>query len=194
MKLALQMLASHMSDWTEEHFDYALEWCLAYGYTTRDIGLVYSAGTDKHGDNVAHGWCDISFQAPKSVGARGLIMNSALIQMIVRKHLTIDISTTQAELTEMLCASDEIVGARELLAELGLSQVNATPLFGDCQPAISIGKTIGKEAKKTKQMDLRIRMLQERVDEGKVELFWVETQKQLMDMVRSVWQNDSTST
>ena len=45
MKLALQMLASHMSDWTEEHFDYALEWCLAYGYTTRDIGLVYSAGT-----------------------------------------------------------------------------------------------------------------------------------------------------
>ena len=182
MKLVLQMLASHMSDWTEEHFDYALEWCLAYGYTTRDIGLVYSTGTDKHGDNVAHGWCDISFQAPKSVGARGLIMNSALIQMIVRKHLTIDISTTQAELTEMLYASDEIVGARELLAELGLSQVNATPLFGDCQPAISIGKTIGKEAKKTKQMDLRIRMLQERVDEGKVELFWEETRKQLMDM------------
>jgi hypothetical protein len=38
-------------------------------------------------------------------------MNSALIQMIVRKHLTTDISTTQAELTEMLYASDEIVGA-----------------------------------------------------------------------------------
>ena len=65
---------------------------------------------------------------------------------------------------------------------MSLRQVNATPLFGDCQPAISIGKAIGKEAKKTKQMDLRIRMLQERVDEGKVELFWVETQKQLMDM------------
>jgi hypothetical protein len=83
----------------------------------------------------------------------------------------------------MLYASDEIEGARELLAELGLPQVNATPLYGGCQPAISIGKTIGKEAKKTKQMDaLRIRLLQERVDEGKVELFWEETRKQLMDM------------
>ena len=49
------------------------------------------------------------------------MMNSALIQMIARKHLTVDISTTQAELmTEMLYASDEIgEGARELLAELG---------------------------------------------------------------------------
>jgi hypothetical protein len=82
MELALQMPASHMSDWTEEHFEYALGWSLAYGYHTRDIGLAYSAGTDKHGDNVAHGWSDISFQVPKCVGARAIIMNSAMIQMI----------------------------------------------------------------------------------------------------------------
>ena len=181
-KLALQMLSSHMSDWTEEHFFYALEWTLAYGYTTRDIGLVYSAGTDIHGDNIAHGWSDISFQTPRCIGARGLMMNSALIQMIVRKHLTVDISTTQSELTEMLYCSDELIGTRELLAEIGLMQPSASPLYGDCTPAISISKTCGKEAKKTKTMDLRIRLLQERVDDGEVAPIWKDTTKQLMDM------------
>ncbi len=102
---------------------------LEYGYT-RKMGLKYSANLPKSEANVFTGYPDSGFTVPRSQGCQMALMNKAAISLLTSKrHTTTDDSTTAAELTEChLCACD-IVGFRELNAEIGLKQTEPTVIY-----------------------------------------------------------------
>ena len=104
MKHAVSILGKFMSCYTQEAFDLALH-ALAYGYTTRHYGVIYSLGLDAHGVAVLYAYADSNFEAPRSQGGHTLMYNGAAIMNTSKKHSTVDVSTTAAELTELFhCA------------------------------------------------------------------------------------------
>ena len=64
----LSLLSRHAHAWSKRHFDGLLK-VLEYGYTTREIGLIYSADLDEHGVNTLYAYADSAFTAPRSQGA-----------------------------------------------------------------------------------------------------------------------------
>ena len=84
------------------------------------------------------------------------MMNGAAISLTSKRHTTTDDPTAAAELTECyLCACD-IEGYRNLMAELGLAQVEPTIIWQDNQAAIQIAMNRGALAKKSRAMDLKV--------------------------------------
>ena len=76
IKHAVSLLGSHMHNYTEQHYKWALH-VLRYGITTRHMGLIYSRGLDPHGVNVIYGHADSNFKAPRSTGGHTLMINGA---------------------------------------------------------------------------------------------------------------------
>jgi hypothetical protein len=99
---------------------------LEYGYGTRCMGLKYGGEFGKDKINVIVGYADSSLSLPRSQGCRCAMMNGAAISLTSKRHTTTDGSTAAAELTECyLCACD-VEGYMNLMAELGLAQLEPT--------------------------------------------------------------------
>ena len=81
-------------------------------------------------------------------------MNGAVISLSSQRHSTVDTSTTGAELTEAFLASNDIVGFRNLLTELGLAEEEPTVLYRDNKPALQVAQGIRNLVSKTMHLDL----------------------------------------
>ena len=155
---------------------------LEYGYSTRKMGLKYSANLPAKEANVFTGYADSGFTVPRSQGCRTVLMNNAAISFTSKRHTTTDDSTTAAELTEChLCACD-IVGFRELNAELGLKQEEPTVIYQDNQSAIRIAMNRGSLAKKTRATEIRVFSIRNKVEDMKVVPIYIETSKMIADI------------
>jgi hypothetical protein len=53
MRYAVSICGRHRTRWGRKQFKILLK-VFEYGYTTREMGLIYSKGLDKHGDNVLY--------------------------------------------------------------------------------------------------------------------------------------------
>jgi hypothetical protein len=181
IRFAISLLGRFMQRWSMHHWGVAVH-CLKYCIATREIGLMYSAGLDWHGVNVPYAYADSGFTAPRSQGCRATLMNGAVISLTSQKHSTVDVSTTGAELTEAFLASNDIVGFRNLLGELGFVLQAPTVLYQDNQPAIQIAEGRRNLASKTKHMDIRVWKLRERIDDQEIALVYCSTVDMLADI------------
>ena len=163
------------------HWKMALH-CLKYCIGRREYGLVYTRDLDTHGRNVPYTYGDSAFTAPRSQGCRVTMMNGGVISMTSQKHHTVDVSTTGAELTEAFYASNDIVGFRNLLCEIGFRLQAPTVLYQDNQPAISVAEGARNLASKTKHMDIRVWKLRERLDDQEISLVFCSTHDMLADI------------
>jgi hypothetical protein len=181
MRYAMSILSRHRTKWSCEHFKILLK-ALEYGYSTRKMGLKYNAHLPEEEQNVLVGYADSGFTVPRSQGCRLVMMNGAEISLTSKKHTTTDDSTTAAELTEMhLCACD-VIGFRELLAELGLKQTEPTVIYQDNQSAICIAMNRGSLAKKTRATEIRVFSVRNKIEDMKVVPIYLETKKMLADL------------
>ncbi len=131
--------------------------------------------------NVLLGYADSDFTVPRSQGCRMVLMIGAAISLTSKRHTTTDDSTTCAELTECyLCACD-IVGFRELMAEVGLKQEDPTIIYQDNQSAIKIAMNRGSLAKKTRATEIRVFRIRNKIEDMKVPIY-LETTKMLADL------------
>ena len=92
---------------------------LKYGIATRNCGLVFTKGLDLHGCNVMYAYADSNFQPPRSTGGHTIMMNGAAIVNTSKKHSTVDVSTTAAELTELFNCALDIKQVRNISEEVG---------------------------------------------------------------------------
>ena len=146
------------------------------------MGLRYCANLSEKELNVLLGYADSGFSVPRSQGCRLVMMNSAAISLTSKRHTTTDDSTTSAELTECyLCACD-IVGFRELMAEVGLKQEDPTIIYQDNQSAIKIAMNRGSLAKKTRATEIRVFSIRNKIEDMKVVPIYLETTKMLADL------------
>ena len=181
MRYAMSVLSRHRTKWGMDHFK-ALIKALEYGFATRKIGLKYNANLPKEEANKLVGYADSGLSVPRSQGCRMIIMNNAAISMSSKRHTTTDDSTTAAELTEChLCACD-VVGFRELNAEVGLKQTEPTVIYQDNQSAIRIAMNRGSLAKKTRAMEIRVFSIRNKIEDMKVVPIYLETSKMLADI------------
>ena len=181
MRYAMSVLSRHRTKWSVNHFKILVK-ALEYGFTTRKMGLRYCANLLEKELNVLLGYADSGFSVPRSQGCRLVMMNGAAISLTSKRHTTTDDSTTSAELTECyLCACD-IVGFRELMAEVGLKQEDPTIIYQDNQSAIKIAMNRGSLAKKTRATEIRVFSVRNKIEDMKVVPIYLETTKMLADL------------
>lgn len=181
IRYAVSQLSAYMQRWNEVHWNYALQ-CLKYCINTRDIGLMMSKDLDEHGINVLYAYCDSAFTAPRSQGCRLTMINGCTVSLSSQKHSTVDVSTTGAELTEAYLASNDVVGFRNLMQELGFRLQGPTTMYEDNQPAIAVAEGNRNLASKTKHMDIRVWKLRERIDDHEIVLQFCSTHDMLADI------------
>ena len=155
---------------------------MEHGCATRDIGLMYSCGLDKHGVNKLHACADSNFAAPRSQGCRMTMMNGCMVSCTSKRHTTTDTSTTEAEATEFFLGTRDIERLRNLMAEVGLFQQEATVIYQDNMPAIQIMTNRGSLPNKSKAMDIRVMSARNKVEDGKVLPVYVKTLGMLADI------------
>jgi hypothetical protein len=181
MRYAMSVLSRWRTKWGKVHFAILVK-ALEYGYETRRMGLKYGTSVDKDKVNVIEGYADSSLSLPRSQGCRCVMMNGAAISLTSKRHTTTDDSTAAAELTECyLCACD-VEGYRNLMAELGLAQLEPTTIWQDNQAAIQIAMNRGALAKKSRAMDLKVLTLRNKVEDMKCVPIYLKTTEMLADI------------
>ena len=183
LRYAISQLGRFMSNWTEEHWDLAIQ-CLKYGCTTRFYGVIYSLGLDKHGVNVLYAYTDASFTCPRSHGGNTLMFNGGAIINTAKKHATVSGSSTKSETVQLYHCAIDIKRMRNLLQELGMEVMTPTLVYEDNQPCIKIAegtKTAG--AATTKAMNVKFAMVQEMIqDDQELMVKWLSTVDMVADL------------
>jgi hypothetical protein len=67
MRYAISICGRHRGKWGVRQFN-ILKKVFEYGYTTRHLGIIYSKGLYKHGDNSAYCYADSGHSLPRSYG------------------------------------------------------------------------------------------------------------------------------
>ena len=180
-RVYLQLLQQQTQGWSKQHFQLALQ-LLEYCYTTREIGIMFSRGLDKHGVNLLYAYADSSYEVPRSRGCSITMMNGGPIAIRTGRHTTTDDSTMKAEITECYHASCDVVALRNLMAEVGLFQEEPTLIYQDNQPAIQVAENRGVMSKASKALQIRVYGLRNRIEDQEVMVRYINTLEMAADL------------
>ena len=104
-----------------------------------------------------------------------------LISWKSKKQARVSISSTESKYRAMSTACFEIVWLRELLAKLGFSQFDSTPLHADNTSAIQIA-TNSVYHERTKYIEVDCHFIREALDTRVISLPHVSTDLQIADV------------
>ena len=146
-----------------------------YGYSTREMGLIYSKGLDPHGENILYGYADSSYGTPRSQGCRIVMMNGCAVIMKSQKHSLSAPSTCVDELIELYESSTDILGLRNTMAELGMYQQDATKVYQDNKSAIQIANHRGSLGPTSRAIDLKTLSVRNRIEDHQIKTQYCPT-------------------
>lgn len=181
LRLAVSLLGSRRSGWSKKQFDICIK-VFEYGHHTREIGLMFSKGLDPHGENVLYGYADANHRVPRPQGCRIIMFNGCCICFTSKKQTLTAPSTTWAEMVTMFDCSIDILGLRNLLAELGLYQEEPTVIYQDNQSAIQIANNRGSLGKASRAMSLKTLSVRNHIEDHAVQTKWTPSGEMLADM------------
>ena len=159
----------------------AVKRIMRYLKETSGYGLMFRRS---FANNLIVAYCDADFAGDidkrHSTSGYVILMNGGAVAWKSAKQKTVATSTTEAELVAASSACKAVLWARQLLAELGIEQHDATTMFVDNQSAIAIaGNRQSKE--KTKHMQVKDMFIQEVIEQKHVKVKYVESENQLAD-------------
>ena len=99
------------------------------------------------------------------------------------KQSTVTLSSTESEHHCATEATKEIIWIRGLLEELGFPQSEATPVFGDSMPMISLAEDFSGNHKRVKHYITRINFLMEQVKAETISFTHVTTDLNVADIL-----------
>ena len=176
---AVTKLSQFASNPTEEHLGKALYIC-RYLLGTPDYALVY----DGPGNGSLLAYADSDWASDpntrKSTSGYVVKLAGAIFSWNMRAQKTVALSSTEAEYMSLSDTSHQLVWVRNLFSKLGIN-LAPIPLFGDNQGSIFIASNPVQE-KRSKHIDLRYHYIRDVVQDGKVELFFVEGTQNPADM------------
>ena len=181
MRLVMSLLSRQRAKWSKKAFQILVK-ALEYGYASRQIGLLYSCGLDRHGVNKLYAYADSNFAVPRSQGCRVTMMNGCAISMTSKRHTTTDTSTCEAEATEFFLCTRDVERLRNLMGEVGLFQQEPTVIYQDNQPAIQVVMNRGSLPNRSKAMDIRVLAARNKIGDLKVLPVYVRTLEMLADI------------
>jgi hypothetical protein len=97
-----------------------------------------------------------------------------------RAQKTVALSSTEAEFMALCDCSRQVVWIKSLFSELDI-HLDAIPICGDNQGSIFMGSNPVQE-RRSKHIDIRYHYIREVVQDGKVELFFIDGDENPADM------------
>jgi hypothetical protein len=152
-----------------------------YGYTTREMGLIYSKGLDKHGDNVIYCYADSGHSLPRSYGSTVPMMNCAALSLSAKRHTLTGSSTMHDEIIEFSIATNKIVGFRNMSNEMGFQQDAATKIYQDNEACIQGMKNRGSLSKYSRHIERRVLSACNKIEDGEAWPEYIHTSEMVAD-------------
>ncbi|KAJ1704767.1 hypothetical protein LUZ63_004546 [Rhynchospora breviuscula] len=118
----------------------------------------------------------------RSTSGHVLSLGTSAVSWSSKKQSTVALSTAEAEFTAANLAACQAVWLRRILADLGQTQRQPTPIYCDNQSAIAMSKNPVHHGR-TKHIDIKIYFIRELVAQGEVELMAVSTEEQTADIL-----------
>jgi len=150
---------------------------LRYLQFSNDYHLEFSRGKAT-GKLSLCGYCDASWGCQEdgsSVTGFVLKVLNEPVSWCAKKQSTIALFTAEAEYVALSHAVQEAIWLRHLLKDLGYLQLEATPIYEDNQPGISIAKNDMVQVR-TKHINIRYQFSRQAVKFGQVKLIYFPTE------------------
>jgi hypothetical protein len=181
MRYAVSVCGRHRGKWGKRQFE-VVKRLFEYGYTTRNTGLIYSRGLDKHGLNILSCLADSGHSLPRSYGSTIVMMNGAAVSLSAKRHTLTASSTMHDELIEFALAANKVVGFRNIMEEMGLSQDMPTTIYQDNEAAIQVELNRGSLSGQSRHIERRVLNCRNKIEDGMVKPKYVVTTEMLADI------------
>ena len=200
---ATHALTQHMQDPKQRH-EAAAECVLRYLSGTKSLGLQFGGhassnpigaqqASSREDTACVSGYADADWASDRvtrrSTTGWLMFLNGDLISWQTRKQHTVSQSTCEAELYAQADVMKEIMWVTGLLRELGLTVADGAVVYGDNQSTITVSQN-GIKGERTKHIDIKYHFVKEQLDAGAIRLQWIETSKQLADILTKAVQGE----
>jgi hypothetical protein len=149
---------------------------------TTDLKISYS----KSGNAELIGYSDSDYagdtETRRSTSGWVFILAGAAVSWASKRQPTTALSTTEAEYMAVCSAVQESIYLRTIIKELGLIVDKPTRIWMDNQSAIKLGENAFSN-KRAKHIDIRYHFTREKVEEGVIDLKYIETTKMVADIL-----------
>jgi hypothetical protein len=181
MLYAVSVCGKHIGKWGVKQFE-ILKKMFEYGFTTRHTGLIYSKGLDEHGINVMSCFADSGHSLPRSYGSTTCMMNGAATSSSAKKHSLTASGTYHDKLIEFSIAANKVVGYRNMMEEMHLSQDKPTVIYQDNEAAIMIAMNRGSMSNQSRHVERRILTCRNKIEDDQIIPVYIETGKMIADI------------
>ncbi|KAJ9541082.1 hypothetical protein OSB04_027588 [Centaurea solstitialis] len=138
----------------------------------KDSGFELTAFTDSD-----HAGCKLN---RKSTSGACQFLGDKLVSWSSRKQNCVSLSTAEAEYVAAACCCSQVLWMKIQLADYGYT-MHRIPIYCDSSSAIQIAANPVQHSR-TKHIDIRYHFIKDHVEKGNVELFFVESERQIADL------------
>ncbi|KAJ1038237.1 hypothetical protein NDA10_006762 [Ustilago hordei] len=180
LSLTVGVLARHMREPSQEHYQ-AAQRVLHYLESTRQVGLVYRASESQE-PLVAHSdanWAsDATIQRRSTSGSVALVYGNPVAWKSATQKC-VSLSAVKAEFIAATEATREVLFLKQLLCSIGIA--TDTPMvYSDNTGCIQVSKDPAQHWK-LKHIDTKYHFIRNNVQEGRVQIKYVDTTRNLAD-------------
>ncbi|KAJ9556920.1 hypothetical protein OSB04_011534 [Centaurea solstitialis] len=138
----------------------------------KDSGFELTAFTDSD-----HAGCKLN---RKSTSGACQFLGDKLVSWSSRKQNCVFLSTAEAEYVAAACCCSQVLWMKIQLADYGYT-MHRIPIYCDSSSTIQIAANPVQHSR-TKHIDIRYHFIKDHVEKGNVELFFVESERQIADL------------
>ncbi|KAJ1601998.1 hypothetical protein NDA14_000512 [Ustilago hordei] len=182
LSLTVGVLARHMHEPSQEHYQ-AAQRVLRYLESTRQVGLVYRASESQE-PLVAHSdanWAsDATIQRRSTSGSVALVYGNPVAWKSATQKC-VSLSTVEAEFIAAMEATCEVLFLKQLLRSIGIATGTPT-VYSDNTGCIQVSKDPAQHWK-LKHIDTKYHFIRNNVQEGRVQIKYVDTTRNLADVL-----------
>ncbi|SYW77416.1 uncharacterized protein UHO2_07258 [Ustilago hordei] len=182
LSLTVGVLTRHMREPSQEHYQ-AAQRVLRYLESTRQVGLVYRASESQE-PLVAHSdanWAsDATIQRRSTSGSVALVYGNPVAWKSATQKC-VSLSTVEAEFIAATEATCEVLFLKQLLRSIGIATDTPT-VYSDNTGCIQVSKDPAQHWK-LKHIDTKYHFVRNNVQEGRVQIKYVDTTRNLADVL-----------
>ncbi|KAJ1599476.1 hypothetical protein NDA14_002818 [Ustilago hordei] len=182
LSLTVGVLARHMHEPSQEHYQ-AAQRVLCYLESTRQVGLVYRASESQE-PLVAHSnanWAsDATIQRRSTSGSVALVYGNPVAWKSATQKC-VSLSAVEAEFIAATEATREVLFLKQLLRSIGIATGTPT-VYSDNTGCIQVSKDPAQHWK-LKHIDTKYHFIRNNVQEGRVQIKYVDTTRNLADVL-----------
>ena len=178
---SVYQLSRHLDKPNKAHMDTAKH-ALRYLHASPNLGLTFR--NDPSDTDVLVGYCDASYASEQnrhSVTGAVFVLNGAAVAWRSKQQSVVATSTTEAEYIAMSTATRMAQSLRQLMAELGVTQLKPTVIYGDNQPAVHIAQN-AVCSEMSKHIDVCYHHIRDRIKRKEVLFVHIASEYQVADM------------